>query len=116
MQQRSQPLLTRKTIYISGVSVTEMRLVTPTDFEILSALADGKRNNAINIAVEIDKDRAYINTRLPVLLDYGLVDRIGPAPNSGLYIITDKGRAALTHREAYRDPDRDFDSLIEQDS
>ena len=65
-----------------------MRLVQPTDFDILEELTDGERNNAINLAVLLDRNRAYINTRLPVLADYGLVDRVGPAPKSGIYTIT----------------------------
>ena len=101
---------------MTGVNVTHMRIVTPTDFEILSALSDGKRNNAVNIAVTLDKNRAYINTRLPILLDYGLVDRVGPADNSGLYVITDTGRAALAHRDAYHDDERDFEALLADES
>ena len=72
-----------------------MKLVQPTDFELLESLADGKRNVASNLALELDKDRAYINTRLPQLEDYGLLKRIGPAPNSGLYQITDEGKQVL---------------------
>jgi len=89
-----------------------MRLVQPTDFEILDALSDGRRNTAANIAHMIDKNRAYINTRLPILADYGLLSRVGPAPNSGLYEITDRGVAALDNRGTYNDPDVDFLELI----
>ncbi|MFB6114306.1 MAG: ArsR family transcriptional regulator [Halodesulfurarchaeum sp.] len=90
-----------------------MKLAVPTDFEILEALSDGNRNTAANLSYILDKDRSYINTRLPVLADYGLVERIGPAPNSGLYEITDKGLLVLDNREKYRAEDVDFDSLIE---
>lgn len=89
-----------------------MRLTTPTDFEILAVLSNGKRNNAVNIAVEIDKKRSYVNTRLPELADYGLIDKVGPAPNSGLYVITDRGTAALALRDAY-DHTVDFDAKID---
>ena len=88
-----------------------MRLVQPTDFEILDQLTDGHRNNAINLAVLLDRNRAYINTRLPVLADYGLVDRVGPAPKSGLYTVTERGRAAVACREQYADCD-DFEAVI----
>ena len=54
-----------------------MRLTVPTDFDILDALTDGERNNAANLAYLLDRDRSYINTRLPVLADYGLVERVG---------------------------------------
>jgi hypothetical protein len=67
-----------------------MKLAQPTDFEILEQLADGKRNVASNLTNHLDKDRAYLNTRFPILHDYGLVKRIGPASSSGLYEITPK--------------------------
>lgn len=90
-----------------------MKLVTPTDFEILSVLADGRRNNAVNIAHELDRNRAYINTRLPVLKDYGLVESIGPAPTSGLYEITEKGRVAAANRSVYEDDETDFEAFLD---
>jgi len=52
------------------------------------------------------------NTRLPVLADYGLLKRVGPAPKSGLYAITDKGKTVVTHRESYRTDGVDFDALV----
>lgn len=82
-----------------------MRLTSPTDFEILEALSDGRRNNAANLSYELDKNRSYINTRLPVLADYELVDRVGPAPNSGLYEITEHGLAAVELRDRYGEGD-----------
>jgi len=91
-----------------------MRLTQPTDFDILDAFADGRRNNAANLAHELDRDRSYINTRLPVLADYGLLERVGPAPKSGLYAITDKGLAAAEHRDDYRTDGVDFDALVDQ--
>ena len=98
-------------MYLCG-NTTGMRLTEPTDFDILDAFADGRRNNAANLAYELDRDRSYINTRLPVLADYGLLERVGPAPKSGLYAITDKGRAVVTHRESYRTDGVDFDALV----
>ncbi|MFC3477422.1 ArsR family transcriptional regulator [Halobacterium litoreum] len=93
-----------------------MKLAVPTDFEILDALSDGKRNNAVNISHIIDKNRAYINTRLPVLADYSLVERVGPAPNSGLYAITEKGQVVLEHRSVYEDGDvDDFDQFVDDE-
>ena len=93
-----------------------MKLAVPTDFDVLDALSDGKRNTAVNLSYELDKNRSYINTRLPILADYGLVDRVGPAPNSGLYEITDRGRAALRHRGEYREDGVDFDQLVEDEA
>lgn len=91
-----------------------MKLAVPTDFDILGALSDGKRNNAVNLAHVLDKNRAYINTRLPILADYGLVKRVGPAPNSGLYEITTKGGVVIEHRDQYRKEGVDFDALIDE--
>lgn len=88
-----------------------MRLVQPTDFEILVVLSDGKRNTAANIAVEIGKDRDYINTRLPTLADYDLLRKVGPAPHSGIYVITSRGYAALAARDEYS-RDTDFEAVI----
>lgn len=92
----------------------EMRLTLPTDLEILEALSDGKRNTAANLAHILDKDRAYLNTRLPMLADSRLVERVGPAPRSGLYEITEKGKIVVQHQDQYRDEDVDFEELIQQ--
>jgi predicted transcriptional regulator len=92
-----------------------MKLTQPTDFDILSVLSDGKRNNAINIAEMLDQERSYMNTRLPVLDDYGLIESVGPAENSGLYVITDTGQQALKYQDEYnKDSDR-FEELLEAD-
>lgn len=89
-----------------------MRLAEPTDFEILEALTDGKRNTAANLSYVLDKDRSYINTRLPILADYNLVERVGPAPNSGLYEITERGIEVIDIRESATAPEVDFDARL----
>jgi DNA-binding MarR family transcriptional regulator len=91
-----------------------MKLAEPTDFEILETLDQHGRNTAQNISLVIGKDRSYVNTRLPHLAELDLVERVGPAENSGLYEITDRGRAVLDHRESYGDSDVDFDALVER--
>lgn len=90
-----------------------MRLTQPTDFEILEALGEHGRNVAANLALHLDRDRAYFNSRMPHLLDHGLVKKIGPADSSGLYQLTDRGRAAIKHRGAYDDvgPD-EFETIV----
>ncbi|ELZ89128.1 MULTISPECIES: hypothetical protein [Haloferax] len=92
-----------------------MKLAVPTDFDILEALADRRRNTAVNLSYILDKNRSYINTRLPILADYGLLARVGPAPNSGLYEITDKGLVVLDNRDQYRADGVDFDALVESE-
>lgn len=92
-----------------------VKLQRPTDFLILELLAKKGRNVAVNIALEIDKSRSHVNVRLPILHDYGLVTKIGPAENSGLYEITEKGELVLEHRSKYKDPDIDFDEFIENE-
>ena len=61
-----------------------MRLTVPTDFEILQILSNGRRNNAVNIAAHLDKNRAYVNTRLPVLADYGKFEAKASAFRAGM--------------------------------
>jgi len=89
-----------------------MRLSTPVDFEILNALSNGRRNTAANLAKILGRSRSYINTRLPVLADFGLLTRVGPAENSGLYEITEKGLVVAANREAYERDDVDFEALV----
>ncbi|GAB7017248.1 winged helix-turn-helix domain-containing protein [Halostagnicola sp. A-GB9-2] len=89
-----------------------MKLRQPTDFLILEALEDKGRNVATNLSAHTDKSRKNINTRLPVLEDYGLVEKIGPAKRSGLYEITSLGKAALVYQDQYDEVD-DFEELIE---
>jgi len=90
-----------------------VKLQRPTDFLILEVLAEKGRNVAPNIALEIDKSRSHVNVRLPVLADYGLVQKVGPAESSGLYEITEKGEAVLVLREEY-DSSSAFEQLVEQ--
>jgi hypothetical protein len=93
-----------------------MKLVQPTDFEILDALNQtGGRNVATNIAREVERDRSYINTRFSKLVEYGLVERVGPSDQSGLYDLTDRGKDALDYRDQYGAVD-DFESLIGKDT
>lgn len=93
---------------------TPVKLQRPTDFLILEYLDEGGRNVATNIAAGIDKSRSHVNVRLPVLHDFGLVDKIGPVENSGLYEITERGRAALKYQDKYDEEDVDFEQLIEE--
>ena len=85
----------------------------PTDFLILEALHSYGRNVAPNIAMITGKSRKNVNNRLPVLEDYGLVMKIGPADRSGLYEITDRGRVALRLRDEYNSA-ADFDALVDR--
>ena len=91
-----------------------MRLRRPTDFLVLAALAETGRNVAPNLAHHTGKSRKNVNGRLPILADYGLVDKIGPAEHSGLYEVTSLGEAALAHRDRYGQVD-DFEALLEGD-
>ena len=86
----------------------------PMDFSLLSELTEG-RNLAANLHMDLDAARPYVNSRLTLLEDYGLVDRVGPNPNAGLYEITDLGQAALENRDEYYDENTDFEALIESE-
>lgn len=90
-----------------------MILRRPTDFLVLEALKNHGRNVAPNIAYYTGKNRKNVNTRLPILDDYDLVEKIGPTEHSGLYQITEKGRIVLNLREEYETAD-DFDALVEE--
>lgn len=90
-----------------------VKLQRPTDFLILEVLAENGRNVAPNIALEIDKSRSHVNVRLPVLADYDLVRKVGPAESSGLYEITERGEAVLALREEY-ESSSEFEELVEQ--
>lgn len=86
-----------------------MDLLNKTDFEILEVLGEGGRNVAPNIAEEIDASRGYINTRFQTLVAYDLVKKVGPSSNSGLYEITDQGRMAVEHKQAFLDDEIEYD-------
>jgi len=90
-----------------------VRLRQPTDFLVLEGLHSFGRNVAPNLAEITGKSRKNVNNRLPVLADFGLVRRVGPAETSGLYELTDRGRAAMQLREQYDEAD-DFEALIER--
>ena len=89
-----------------------MKLRQPTDFLILRELEDKGRNVATNLSAHTGKSRKNINTRLPVLEDYDLVEKIGPAERSGLYEITTLGKKALVYQDQYDEVD-DFEGLIQ---
>jgi predicted transcriptional regulator len=91
-----------------------MRLQLPTDELILETLLDG-RNLAVNIAQEIDRSRNYINQRMGPLMDYGLVEKVGPAEDTGLYQITPKGGAVVLLSDQYAEMGTaEFEELVEQ--
>lgn len=79
----------------------KLRLVVPTDFRILEAMSDGKRQTGSNMGAIIGKDGKYMNGRFSDLAGEGLIRKVGPSPTSGMYEITDLGRAALELRDEY---------------
>jgi len=91
-----------------------IRLTTPTDFHILNALSDGERDTTANIASQIDKERGYLNTRLPALADFELLRKIGPHANSGLYQITPLGVAAMQRQSLYETNREQFEVSIHE--
>lgn len=90
-----------------------MRL-RPLDFSILQNLSTG-RNVAANIYIELDSAQPYVSERLGELNDHGLVDKVGPNENSGLYEITDSGRRALEHQALYKEDQERFEDIVEND-
>lgn len=55
----------------------ELEDLDTTDLEVLEALSDGKRDIPANTPIDPNGDRLYLNTRFPILLDRGLVRRVG---------------------------------------
>ena len=93
-----------------------VKLVQPTDFEILDVLCDGERQTAPNLAEILDKRRQYMNDRLADLAANGLIEKVGPSQRSGMYVITDRGRTALKNRDRYSHSQaQEFAQLIEKE-
>ena len=90
-----------------------MDLNQPVDFRILEALHSYGRNVGPNIARIADLDAERVQDRLVVLSDDDLVSMIGPADESGLFELTDRGRIALRLRDEYGSV-ADFEALIDQ--
>lgn len=106
-----------ETIYGTSENPHVVKLVQPTDFEILDAMADGKRQTAPNLAELLDKESRYMNNRLAELAGHGLVEKVGPSERSGMYVITERGRVALEHRDEYdHDTARKFGELVDRET
>jgi len=95
-----------------SVMTSSKMILRPMDFAILTALSSG-RNVAANLALELDSKRQYITERMGHLDDYGLVRRVGPSENVGLYEITARGEIALENREKYNSDSVDFEEFLE---
>ena len=78
-----------------------MKLVLPTDFDILEVMSDSRRQTAPNLAKILDQKRQYMNDRLSSLAGFGLVERVGPSDRSGMYEVTLKGLLVLQDKEQY---------------
>jgi DNA-binding transcriptional ArsR family regulator len=90
----------------------DVRLVDPTDFEILERMRDGERYTGEYLASLLDKRGQYMNNRLASLRSNGLVTRVD---DSKMHIITDNGRAALELRERYsHDTGEEFAALVRE--
>jgi|AntRauTorckE6833_2_1112554.scaffolds.fasta_scaffold25144_1 hypothetical protein len=90
-----------------------VKLTRPTDFDVLEVFSDGEQNLARNVSKSLERDRPYINTRLSHLEGSNLLERIGPAENSGLYRITERGVAAFALRDQY-DSGREWEQLVDE--
>jgi predicted transcriptional regulator len=80
---------------------------------ILDRLREG-RNVGANLALELDRNRGYVNNQLSKLASLELVRRVGPSENGGLYELTDRGERAVAYRERYDDDSVDFASLLDE--
>lgn len=86
----------------------------PTDLDILSAMADGKRQTSTNLASILDKDRRYVTNRLNFLREEGYLQDPGPADDSRMKEITRKGQVAVFRKDKFvRDQYSTFEFLCE---
>lgn len=91
-----------------------VKLVVPTDFEILEVMSNAQRQTAPNLAEILDQRRQYMNDRLSNLASMGLVRKVGPSDRSGMYEITLKGLIALEFRDQYgHEKASDFAKLVD---
>lgn len=91
-----------------------VKLVVPTDFEILEVMSNAQRQTAPNLAEILDQRRQYMNDRLSNLASMGLVRKVGPSDRSGMYEITLRGLVALKFREQYEhEKASDFAKLVD---
>jgi len=89
-----------------------VRLVDPTDFEILEQMGDEQRYTPGHLADLLEKDSTYMSNRLGQLRGYGLVERVG---TSTMHVITARGEAALQLRDEYdHDDAQSFGEQVEQ--
>jgi RIO-like serine/threonine protein kinase len=76
----------------------DVRLVQPTDFDILDEMSDGRRYTASLLADLLDHRARYMSNRIGHLDSYGLITRVR---DSTMFEITPKGRAALDMQDDY---------------
>lgn len=90
-----------------------MKLTDPTDYQILGTLEEHGRNTGQNLALLMDRDRSYLNAQLTKLAGAGLLRKIGPAKNSGLYEITEEGKQVYQYWETYGAYEGNHQELLE---
>lgn len=78
-----------------------MKLVRPTDFEILDVFRDGRHYTTSVVAHYLDKEPTYVSTRIGKLKSYGLITVLGAVKQCKLYRITVTGLTALAHHHVY---------------
>lgn len=87
------------------------------DWELLKQMADGERYTQKYLADDVERfeDQSYdwIRQRIVHLHDHGLVERVG---TSKMYMISDRGRAALELEDEYSDDltPREFGDRVRQ--
>lgn len=71
----------------------------PTDIDILTTMADRKRQTSTNLASILNKDRRYMTNRLNFLREEGYLRDPGPADNSRMVEITPMGLVAVFRKD-----------------
>jgi hypothetical protein len=79
-----------------------LKLVRPTDFEILYVLRDGERYTASIVAKLLEKGSDYISSQMSNLAKQHLLNRIGPdVDRCVLYRINQSGAVGLAKADRY---------------
>jgi len=87
-----------RTLKWYNTGVNNMKLVAPTDLEILDTLSV-ERHTTGSIAEETGIRSKYVSERLTQLRDHGYV--LKPYEKSPLVELTDRGKVAAEHLDAY---------------
>jgi Mn-dependent DtxR family transcriptional regulator len=87
--------------------------ISETDWGLLEKCSQNRETRA-NLAVLLDVTPNYVSKELGKLTDLGLLEDVGPAEKSGMYVTTCKGDFVLEKRDKYENQHSElFGELID---